>query len=174
MLVRATSPRRVLEVGCGLGYSAIWLARATPPGARVDTIEQDPQHAGLAKNNFKAARVERRVRILTGGAGAVLSKLKGPYDFIFEDATYGKKLEYYADLIRVLRVGGCIVFANWFPIEPAIVGGKQLQRWKQEFTPWDSAPERTKSFVQEVAWDPRLSLVLIPHMWKGIGVKIRS
>ncbi len=77
-------------MGCGLGYSAVWLARALPPGGRVDTIERDPTHAKLAGQNFKSARVHDKVRVLRGNAASVLSKLKGPYDFIFEDATSAK------------------------------------------------------------------------------------
>lgn len=90
ILIRATSSRKVLEVGCGLGYSAIWLARSLPPDGRVDTIEQDPLHAKLASSNFRSAGLQDKTRILRGEATHVLSKLKGRYDFIFEDATFGE------------------------------------------------------------------------------------
>jgi predicted O-methyltransferase YrrM len=174
VLVGATRARRVLEVGCGLGYSAIWLAQALPPGGRVDTIERDPLHSRMARRNLKAARVERRVCILNGEAGTVLSKLRGPYDFIFEDAAFGQRPEYFEDLIRVLKVGGCIHFANWFPIEPAIVGGKQLQKWKRDFPDSKEAPEATRRFVEEVLRDPRLSGVLLFSPWHGIVTKISN
>ena len=174
ILVRSTGARRVLEVGCGLGYSAIWIARALPPGGRVDTIEQDPLHVKLASENFKASGLRNRTRILRGEASSVLSRLKDRYDFIFEDATFGERPRHYEDLIRLLRIGGYIQFANWFPIEHAIVGGRSLKRWKKSFPTSSHAPAATQRFVAEVFLDMRLSAVLLPHIWNGIAVKIRN
>jgi len=173
VLVRATRARRVLEVGCGLGYSAIWLARAVPLGGRVDTIERDPLHSKLALRNLKSARVHNRVRVLRGDAVSVLSKLKGPYDFIFEDATFGERPRHYGDLIRILRIGGLIQFANWFPLEYAVLGGRYLAEWKRQFPP-GNAPEKTRRFVEDVAQDPKLSVLLIPHVWKGLATKLEN
>lgn len=174
ILVRATNSEKVLEVGCGLGYSAIWLARSLRPDGRVDTIEQDPLHAKLASSNFRAAGLQDKTRILRGEASSVLSKLKGPYDFVFEDATFGERPKHYNNLIRLVRIGGYLQFANWFPIEHAIVGGRSLQKWKKDFPTSAHAPAATQRFVEEVFRDRRLSTVLLPHVWKGIAVKIRN
>src|SRR5207249_10947183 len=105
VLVRATRARRVLEVGCGLGYSAIWLARAVPLGGRVDTIERDPLHSRLAVRNLHSARVHNRVRVLTVAAVSVLFTLKAPYDFIFEYAIIGERPRHNCYLLRILRIG---------------------------------------------------------------------
>lgn len=64
LIVRGIKAKRILEVGCGLGYSAVWLAKALPAGGRVETIEQDPLHAKIARKNFDMANLERKVRIL--------------------------------------------------------------------------------------------------------------
>lgn len=172
LIVRGIEAKRILEVGCGLGYSAVWLAKALPAGGRVKTIEQDPLHAKIARKNFDMANLESKVRILQGEAGQVLSKLEGPYDFIFEDSTFGRRPEHYEDLVRVLKMGGYIQFANWFPIEPAILGGASLRKWKQEFPSSSSAPAQTRKFVEEVFADRRLSAVLLPHLWLGMATKI--
>lgn len=174
ILVRATNSKKVLEVGCGLGYSAIWLARSLPPGGRIDTIEQDPLHAKLASSNLRAAGLQDQTRILRGEASSVLSKLRGGYDFVFEDAAFGEKPKHYNDLVRVLRIGGYLQFANWFPIEHAILGGRSLQKWKKDFPSSAHAPDATQRFVEEVFRDRRLSTVLLPHVWEGIAVKLRN
>jgi len=107
VLVAATGGRRILEVGTGLGYSALWLADA---GAHVDTIEQDETHAALAEKNLAEADVEVHV-----GAGAdVLPALEPGYDLVFSD---GEPVEFETDLDqfeRLLRPGGLLVSANLF------------------------------------------------------------
>ncbi len=172
ILVRSTKSRKVLEVGCGLGYSAIWLARAMPKGGSVDTLERDPLHASIAMRNFRLARVQSKVRVIRGEASRALSRLKEKYDFIFEDAAYGEKPRYYENLIRLLKTGGYIHFSNWFPIEAAIIGGRTLRRWKRDFRPWSSAPTGTKLYVEDILRDRRLSAVILPHVWFGMAVKI--
>ncbi len=172
ILVRATKSQRVLEVGCGLGYSAIWLARALPKDGRLDTLELDPLHASIAMRNFRLARVQSKVRVIRGEASKTLSRLKGKYNFVFEDAAYGEKPRYYEHLIRLLKTGGYIHFSNWFPVEPAIVGGRTLRRWKRDFGPWSSAPTGTKRYVEHVLRDRRLSAIMLPHVWFGMAVKV--
>src|SRR6266487_326690 len=48
-----THARRILEVGCGQGYTAANMASAAGPDCRVDTIEENPQHAALAEEAFQ-------------------------------------------------------------------------------------------------------------------------
>src|SRR3954453_15421793 len=48
LLARMGGARRILEVGTLGGYSAIWLARALPPGGRLVTLEVEPHYAEVA------------------------------------------------------------------------------------------------------------------------------
>lgn len=54
VLAAASGARRVMEIGCGLGYSALWLAYGAGGEATVETIESDQAHAGMARGNFAA------------------------------------------------------------------------------------------------------------------------
>ena len=107
VLAAATAARRILELGTGLGYSALWLADA---GAHVDTIEQDEIHAALGGESTKDADVEIHV-----GTGAdILPTLEPGYDLAFSD---GDPVEFETDLDqfeRLLRPGGLLVSANLF------------------------------------------------------------
>ena len=47
-----THARRMLEVGCGHGYTAAVMASAAGPDCHVDTIEENSQHAALAEKAF--------------------------------------------------------------------------------------------------------------------------
>jgi predicted O-methyltransferase YrrM len=109
VLAAATRARRALELGTGLGYSTLWLAHA---GAHVDTIEQDGEHAELARGHIEGEGVDVHVHV---GLGAdVLPSLEPGYDMAFND---GEPVEFETDLDefeRLLRPGGLLVSANLF------------------------------------------------------------
>ena len=114
-LVAAAGAKRILEIGCGLGYSALWLADGAGPDGLVETCEKSPQHAELARRHFDASPAAgARITILAGRALDLLSGLSGTYDLIFAD---GDPDEYLADLehfIRLLRPGGTLITSNLF------------------------------------------------------------
>src|SRR6059036_606708 len=58
---RAVGARRILEIGTLGGYSAIHLARALPEDGRLITLEIDPHHAEVARQNFERADVGHKV-----------------------------------------------------------------------------------------------------------------
>src|SRR2546421_11923120 len=55
LLARLQGARRILEVGTLGGYSTIWLARALPADGRLITLEADPRHAQIARENISRA-----------------------------------------------------------------------------------------------------------------------
>ncbi|MFN7037844.1 MAG: O-methyltransferase, partial [Bellilinea sp.] len=57
LLAKSIAARRILEIGTLGGYSAIWLARALPPEGLLITLELDPKHAAVARENLAGAGV---------------------------------------------------------------------------------------------------------------------
>lgn len=113
-LAAMSRARRILEVGCGLGYSALWLADGAGPNGTVETCEKSPLHARLAQSNFDASLAGKRITIHAGRALDVLATLSGEYDLIFADADPD---EYLADLEhfkRLLKPGGALITSNLF------------------------------------------------------------
>src|SRR3977135_2905968 len=55
LLARIQGARKILEIGTLGGYSTIWLARALPTGGRLITLESDPRHADIARQNILRA-----------------------------------------------------------------------------------------------------------------------
>src|ERR1700724_2685761 len=90
LLARINGAERILEVGTLGGYSTIWLARALPPGGRLVTLEADPHHAEVARDNIKRAHLAGVVDIRVGPALETLPRLlqenAGPFDLVFIDA----------------------------------------------------------------------------------------
>lgn len=86
-IARMSGARRVLELGCCSGYSALWLAAAIAPvDGTIETIELDPQRADISEANFKKSTHAGRIRLIRGNALDVLPTLEpGTYDLIFND-----------------------------------------------------------------------------------------
>jgi len=113
-LAAAAKPKRLLEVGCGLGYSGLWLAHGAGPQASVETIEANKEHAKIARGHFKAEGLEKRIEVIIGDAASVLPALKGRYDVVYFDIDPSQSLIVLDHSERLLRKGGLLISANLF------------------------------------------------------------
>jgi predicted O-methyltransferase YrrM len=117
LLARVQGARNILEIGTLGGYSAIWLARALPPGGgRLVTLEVDPQHAKVARANLARAGFANIAQVRLGRAIDTLPELEregaGPFDLVFIDADKPSNPEYFAWALKLSRRGTVIVVDN--------------------------------------------------------------
>ncbi len=116
LLASAIRAERVLEIGALGGYSTIWLARGLAPGGRVVTIEFDPHHAEVARENLAREGVASRVDLRVGPALDVLPRLEaegaGPFDLSFIDADKANNAAYFEWALRLSRPGALILVDN--------------------------------------------------------------
>jgi catechol O-methyltransferase len=129
--VRRVAPRRVLELGAYIGYSALRIARSLPAGGHLYSVELNPANAELARRVVAHAGAADRVTFLVGSLddqGATLARLErehgfqpGGLDLVFVDHA---KDQYLPDLQRILAAGwlreGSVVLADnmGFPGSP--------------------------------------------------------
>jgi caffeoyl-CoA O-methyltransferase len=114
LLLKLTGARKVVELGTLVGYSAIVMARALPPGGHLWSIEAEPRHAQIARANIAAAGLADRVTVITGTGAQVLPTLvgEGPFDAVFIDADKPSYDDYGAWAIANLRPGGLVLGDN--------------------------------------------------------------
>jgi predicted O-methyltransferase YrrM len=86
-LVAALRPQRVLEVGTAIGYSTLHMARELDPGARIVTLERDPERIAQARGFWERGGVGDRIELVAGDALESLAGLDGPFDLAFLDAS---------------------------------------------------------------------------------------
>ena len=113
MLAGAIRAKRILEIGTGLGYSALWLAYGARD-ANVTTIEADRSHVTLARENVRRAGYSGRIRIVHARGIDFRSGYDTQVDIIFCDCDIDEYGDYPAPLMRLLRVGGVLITANLF------------------------------------------------------------
>lgn len=111
-LLKLTKPKRVLEIGTAVGYSAILMAENLPPESTIVTVERYKKHADIAVDNIFATGYEKKIKVIEGEAAEVLHWLDGGFDFVFLDAAKGQYIEFLPDILRLLNPGGVLVSDN--------------------------------------------------------------
>ena len=107
-----TKPKRLLEIGTAVGYSAICFTEFLTEGGIIDTIEREHDRALQARENIKKAEVEDKINIIEGDAVEVLPTLDNKYDAIFIDASKGKYPFFLKEALRMLAENGIILADN--------------------------------------------------------------
>ena len=115
-ITKAIGARRVLELGSGFGYSAMYFARAVGIRGEVVLTEFSTEQAGEAKEFLARAGFESRTRIEVGEGLELARAMEGPFDVVFNDVEkedYPAVLELARDL---LRPGGLFISDNmlWY------------------------------------------------------------
>jgi predicted O-methyltransferase YrrM len=111
-LIERHRPRRALEIGSLLGYSAILIAAALPPRGRLTCIELSPYLARFVEANAREAGLARKIKVVVGDALRALPLLPGRYDFVLIDAAKDDYLDYLRQLEPKLAAGAVVVADN--------------------------------------------------------------
>lgn len=155
---RATNARRVLEIGGGLGYSAIWFADIVGDGGRVETIDRFSEHVEAIRRYAEQFGMGDRIIARAGEADDVLPTLDGTYDIVHDDGWFGAQPSYYDRLASLLRPGGLLVMSNWFLLEHAVTGQSPVD-WSQVLGPaW---AEEIKSYARRLTTDERYDVSFV-------------
>ena len=150
LLARATGARRILEIGTLGGYSAIWLARALPPGGRLVSLEDSPKHADVARASLAHAGLSEVAEVRVGRGLDLLPSLSGPFDFFFIDADKEGYPEYFSACLRLSRPGSVMVFDN------VVRDGEILDERSA-----DPAVRAVRQLYADIAAEPRVSATSI-------------
>jgi len=111
-IVKKVRPKRILEVGALYGYSAILMAKNSPPKAEIISVEKNPEHVRMAIENIRRANMEGRIRVIEGDGRTELMRLSGSFDLIFLDAEKTQYLAYLKAIEKNLHKGSVIVADN--------------------------------------------------------------
>lgn len=167
-IVRATGARRILDLGTGFGYSALWLATAAGEDGTVDAIDRFPEHVAAAREFAVRFGLSNRIAFVAGEVSSVVDGLSPPYDLIHDDAWFAAKPPYLERVLQLLRPGGTLTMPNWFLLEDALRG--HARRDWVEFAGPEWA-ESTLAYARHLSSHPMLhvSWSFFPPL--GIAVK---
>ena len=111
-LLALKKPQRILEVGTAVGFSTLLMCEYSQPEMHITTIENYEKRIPIARENFKKAGKEEQITLLEGDAAQILKTLEGSYDFIFMDAAKAQYINFFPDVLRLLKKGGILISDN--------------------------------------------------------------
>jgi caffeoyl-CoA O-methyltransferase len=157
VLAKTCRANKILEIGTLVGYSTIWMARALPAGGKLISLEFEPLHAKVARENIKRAELSNVVDIRVGNAIDLLPQIfadnEGPFDMIFIDADKSPYKEYFEWSLKLSHPGTLIVADNVIR-EGKVMDGNtkdEMVKGARRFNEFlATVPEVTATIVQTV------------------------
>lgn len=109
VLLSIKKPKKILEIGCAVGFSSSFMSNFLQEGGTVTTIERYPVMIEKAKKNIKNLGLNDKINLIEGDANQVLKQLDEQFDVIFMDAGKGQYINILPDVYRLLKIGGIII-----------------------------------------------------------------
>ena len=167
VLLTIQNPKRILEVGTAVGFSALLMSESVSCDCHITTIENYEKRIPVARENFRRAGKEEQITLIEGDAAEVMKTLEGYYDFIFMDAAKGQYIHYLSDAMRLLNKGGVLVSDNVMQDGDVIESRFAVERRNR------TIHARMREYLYELKHHPELETSIIP-LGDGVAVSVKS
>ena len=167
LLLAIKQPKKILEVGCAIGFSALLMSEYGPKDCHITTIEKYEKRIPLAKENFKKAGKTDCITLLEGDAADILKTLEGPYDFIFMDAAKGQYIHFMPEVLRLLAEGGILVSDNVLQDGDIIESRFAVTRRNR------TIHGRMREYLYELKHHPQLVTSILP-LGDGVTISVKQ
>ena len=152
-VLKEIKPKKILEIGTAVGYSAMCFSEYLQEGGRIDTIERDEERIARAKENIVKVGVQEKINIIEGDAVEILPNLNEKYDMIFIDAAKGKYPFFLQESLRMLNENG-IIFADNILYKGYVMS--DYNKHKQR-----TAVRNLREYIAEVTNNPELETEIL-------------
>lgn len=151
--------KRILELGSGYGYSAIYFAKAVPQ-AEIICTDISEENKNLSISYFKRLAISN-VKYIVGDSLQVIDQLPGEFDIIFNDVDKNQYPQAFHQAVPRLRKGGLLITDNtlWY--------GRVL-----ESKPKRESTKGVKEYNKLAFSDPRVLSTMIP-IRDGVSVSMK-
>jgi predicted O-methyltransferase YrrM len=111
-LLRMQQPKKILEIGTAIGYSALRMAEALPD-CKIVSIERDEERYKLAEKNVAKLQKEEQVFLIQGDALELEAEVEqnGPFDVLFIDAAKSQYRKFF-DIYTKMLTKESVIFTD--------------------------------------------------------------
>ena len=153
-LINTTKPKKILELGTAIGYSAISFSM-NESVERLVTVEINEDMVKIAKENIKKSGLEDKMEIVHSDAYEYLVESSDTFDFIFIDAAKGQYEKYFDEAIKLLNRDGIIVCDN--VLFRGMIANQELVK-RRKIT----IVKRLRKFLKDIKDDDRFYSSIVP------------
>ena len=153
-LINTTKPKKILELGTAIGYSAISFSM-NESVERLVTVEINEDMVKIANENIKRSGLEDKIEIVHSDAYEYLVESNDTFDFIFIDAAKGQYEKYFEEAIKLLNRDGIIVCDNVL-FRGMIANQGLVKRRKITIV------KRLRKFLKDIKDDDRFYSSIVP------------
>ena len=146
-------PKRILEIGTAVGYSAMCFSDFLDEDGIIDTIERDEERVKEAKINIEKVGVKEKINIYEGDAVEILPTLNEKYDAVFIDAAKGKYPFFLKEALRMIKEDG-VIFADNILYKGYVMS--DYNKHKQR-----TAVRNLREYIKEVTENPNLETEIL-------------
>ena len=152
-VLKETKPKKILEIGTAVGYSAMCFSEYLQDGGKIDTIERDEERLAQARENIVKVGVQEKINIIEGDAVEILPTLNDKYDMIFIDAAKGKYPFFLKESLRMLNENG-VIFADNILYKGYVMS--DYNKHKQR-----TAVRNLREYIKEVTENPDIETEIL-------------
>jgi predicted O-methyltransferase YrrM len=150
MFSKMLEPRRILEIGTYMGYSALCLAEGLTDDGKIITLDIQPETNAVAKEFWSKSPLNEKIKAHLGDALEIIPTLDETFDLVFIDADKPNYANYFDAVFPKLRIGGIILADN------VLWSGKILEAE----TTADESTKALHEFNKKIQADERVSNIL--------------
>ena len=166
-LIKMNRPKKILEVGAAVGFSASLMAETAGEDSVITTIENYEPRIPIANANFKRAGKDKQITLLEGDAMEILPTLEGPYDFIFMDAAKGQYINFWPEVKRLIKDGGVVVTDNVLQDGDIIQSRFAITRRNR------TIHKRMRDYLFELTHDEDFNTTILP-LGDGVSISVKG
>ena len=106
-------PKRILELGTAVGYSAILMSECIDEDGKITTIENYEKRIVEAKKNIELSGKGQIIELLEGDATEVMKTLPSQqFDFVFMDAAKAQYIYFLPEVLRLMQKEAVLITDN--------------------------------------------------------------
>ncbi|MBP3325320.1 MAG: O-methyltransferase [Coprococcus sp.] len=167
LLLMIKKPKRILEIGTAVGFSAIFMSRFLVDGGHITTIENYEKRIVAARKNIKMAGAEDAITLLEGDANDILDELSGSYDMIFMDAAKGQYGSFFEKSVRLLEKDGILLCDNVLQDGDVLESRYAVTRRNR------TIHSRMRAYLYDIKHHPELETAIL-NIGDGMSLSIRK
>lgn len=167
LMCKMKKPKKILEIGCAIGYSSILMAKFSE-NAEIITLEYDEEMIRLARENIKSAGLSERITVIEADAKDYLAYIDDDesFDIIFLDGPKAHYIYMLDDCVRLLKKDGVFISDNVL-YKGMTADDEHIIRRKITIV------NRLREYINTLMKHPQLQSVLLP-LGDGVTISVKT